>query len=244
MPPRRQAAQPRPRGLASLLPDHRPRTHLPVQHRVTRLAPHCAMYPGCKRSRDGGGTSVCLKYGTVRKQLVLLLCEQMRACVVHSCYSTTIAHMNEHGIPSPPRLDWACLCQTVLCSSWRSSGWETYCTSSTACTANPGPLLAMPVPCTAMQCNSENTPRSRGGREGLGDLVRRGSPDLVHRSKVLGSARPSNGKRPLGPALLRPCHQSRAMPGVAWHGKCSRFLSHETKLHSATASGPRTVCYV
>lgn len=62
-------------------------------------------------------------------------------------------------------------------------------------------------------------------------LVRRGSPDLVSRSKVLGSARPSNGERPLGPALLRPCHQSRAMPGVAWHGKCSRFLSHETKLH-------------
>lgn len=127
------ARQPRP-GLASLLPDHRPRTHLPVQHRVTRLAPHCAMYPGCERSRDGGGTSVCLMYGTVRKQLVLLLCEQMRACVVHSCYSTTIAHMKEHGIPSPPRLDCACLCQTVLCSSWRSSGWETYCT---ACTANP-----------------------------------------------------------------------------------------------------------
>ena len=62
-------------------------------------------------------------------------------------------------------------------------------------------------------------------------MVRRGSPDLADRSKVLGSARPSNGESPLGPALLRPCHQSRAMPGVAWHGKCSRFLLHDTKLH-------------
>ena len=85
------------------------------------------------------------------------------------------------------------------------------------------------VRCNAMR-SSQHARRTRRMH-----LARRGSPGLVNRSKVLASARPSNGERPLGSdhaATLRP---------VARHGKCSRFLSHDTKLpfcNCQWASGP------
>lgn len=150
------------------------------------------------------------------------------ACVAHSCYSTTIARVGpQHSKNSTSTAQVDCGPVSVERYTHTWYGTVRYGKRNLLIVAivGLGDKTARPLNVArharAVHCNAMQFER---GKESWGTWDTcwsdEGALTLVSRSKVLGSARPSNGERPLGPALLRPCHQSRAMPGVAWHGKC------------------------
>lgn len=83
----------------------------------------------------------------------------------------------------------------------------------TSCTPLNVARHARAVHCNAMHSSEQDLGGDLGG---LGQTGRRGSPALTSRSKVLGSARPSNGEMALGLTLLRPC-PSRVAQCLVWH---------------------------
>lgn len=150
------------------------------------------------------------------------------ACVAHSCYSTTIAQVGpQHSKNSTSTAQVDCGPVSVERYTHTWYGTVRYGKRNLLIVAivGLGDKTARPLNVArharAVHCNAMQFER---GKESWGTWDTcwsdEGALTLVSRSKVLGSARPSNGERPLGPALLRPCHQSRAIPGVAWHGKC------------------------